>query len=473
MKNLTLKILFTYLVASLISISYWCDRKFQDFEVDQVLFHIQLGKDDALQADRSLILSFLRSAFVAPILYVIVLLVIYQIINKSRPIILRKIADYYFTWIGIIASLTFCGILFVHLNIKINDGSVENRDWISEYYVEPVTKGVPQKRKNIILIYAESLETSLVDIYGNKELFEPLNINDSNNHKITKFKQLTGTGWTIAGIVATQCGLPLKPVGFLSENRIGENTSKFMHNAKCIPDILAEAGYKNIFLGGAYTEFAGKSNYLKTHQYHEIYGRNELIQKNPNYKLNDWGVQDDDLLNNAKEIYLKEVESGRPFNLTILTLGMHAPNGYVAPACPNNFEVYENAIFCTTWLLRDFLDFVAKNDINKNTEIVIVGDHLTMKPMPQAKNGWESSRSIFNMFITTSKLKSNTDVMNHFDVFPTVLHMLEFIPKDGAAGLGCSVFDKYNCKSITEDALIDSKLAKQSATYNAKWGNRQ
>lgn len=472
MKNITSRILFTYLVASLISISYWCNRKFQDFEVDQVLFHIQLGKEDALQADRSLILSFLRSALAAPLLYVIILLIVYRIVNSFSPVIFKKIVNCYFTWAGIVASLISCVILFIHLNIKIHDGSVENRDWISEYYIEPVAGAVPQEKKNLVLIYAESFETSLVDVYNNEELLKPLDVLGVNSAKISKFRQLTGTGWTIAGMVATQCGLPLKPVGFLSENRIGENTSKFMPNAKCMPDILAAAGYKNIFLGGAYTEFSGKANYLRTHQYHEIYGRNEFLQKNPNYPLNDWGLHDDDLFHQAKQVYKKELKGNRPFNLTILTLGMHAPNGYVAPTCPKRFSIYEDAIYCTAWLIKDFIDFVIKNDTNNNTQIVIIGDHLTMRTMPEAADGWDSSRSIFNMFITSAKLTSNTDTMTHFDVFPTVLTVLDFKPEKGKAGLGCSVLGKNECKSIAEEDLINSKLSKQSHLYNSKWENR-
>ena len=99
-------------------------------------------------------------------------------------------------------------------------------------------------------------------------------------------------------------------------------------------------------------------------------------------------------------------------------------------------------------------------------DIVIVGDHLTMKSSVSKALEHFSDRSIFNLFISRDHDEiPNREVINHFDLYPSILTQLNFYLKDGKAGLGCSGFDKVNCSSITSVEQINDKLHKHSSFW--------
>lgn len=81
---------------------------------------------------------------------------------------------------------------------------------------------------------------------------------------------MPGTGCTIA---ATQCGVPLERMTVFDPNTQGQGINSFLKNAVCLPDLLTEQGYRNVFMGGASITFAGKDKFLSQHHYHEAYGR--------------------------------------------------------------------------------------------------------------------------------------------------------------------------------------------------------
>jgi phosphoglycerol transferase len=56
--------------------------------------------------------------------------------------------------------------------------------------------------------------------------------------------------------------------------------------------------------------------------------------------MNDWGLYDDMLFIEAEK-KLDELEShpNTPFNLTLLTIDTHGPNGYVSKHCANQHGV--------------------------------------------------------------------------------------------------------------------------------------
>ena len=93
----------------------------------------------------------------------------------------------------------------------------------------------------MILIYVESFENG----YSNSNIFGEDLIKELTELKGISFKsfnQAPGTGWTIAGIVATQCAVPLKVVFMRDGNGQGDGKS-FLSNAICLGDVLQAHGY--------------------------------------------------------------------------------------------------------------------------------------------------------------------------------------------------------------------------------------
>ena len=77
------------------------------------------------------------------------------------------------------------------------------------------------------------------------------------------------TNWTIAGIVSSQCGLPLKPISILNTQKKGKHQKHifglkaFLPNAKCLGDILKENDYKSIFINAVSLDFVGMGLFFK------------------------------------------------------------------------------------------------------------------------------------------------------------------------------------------------------------------
>jgi phosphoglycerol transferase len=112
---------------------------------------------------------------------------------------------------------------FDYLNLKEYIDSQKTASTLFEdYYVDgrDVKIEFPEKKRNLIYIYLESMESSYVS-KGNGGVFEKSlipnleklaleNINFSNTDKIGGAFQLHNTSWTMAALVSSTGGIPLK-----------------------------------------------------------------------------------------------------------------------------------------------------------------------------------------------------------------------------------------------------------------------
>ena len=86
---------------------------------------------------------------------------------------------------------------------------------IGDYYVTPTVTGDEHKR-NLVLIYLESGEATLAD----DQLFEKdafASLKEATRasdgwQSVDDLQQYKSGGWTMGGLTATQCGVPLKGV---------------------------------------------------------------------------------------------------------------------------------------------------------------------------------------------------------------------------------------------------------------------
>ncbi|MGV0033842.1 MAG: sulfatase-like hydrolase/transferase [Candidatus Azotimanducaceae bacterium WSBS_2022_MAG_OTU7] len=214
--------------------------------------------------------------------------------------------------------------------------------------------------KNLVLIYLEGLEATYLDqsLFGN--VLPALNSTQQEAIAFTNMIQTAGTGYTIAGIVASQCGTPMlfnatstDPNDFLYNG--------FLNQATCLGDILNAAGYQQVFVGGASLEFSGKGQFLESHQYNRVLGRKALLARldDANYHTG-WGLYDDSLFDIARDEFTRLAAGQEPFNLTLLTIDTHSPGKPSASCLP--FSEADNsildAVYCTDQLLSGFLAFL-------------------------------------------------------------------------------------------------------------------
>ena len=131
------------------------------------------------------------------------------------------------------------------------------------------------------MIYAESVEELYfdTDIFG--DLLPKIRQLSKNAHRFSNVRQVGGTGWTIAGIVASQCGFPLKVSSHLASNSTMASVDKPYPDQTCLADILSGNGYETVYMGGAPLWFAGKGNFLRTHGYKRVFGDEAFTSISP------------------------------------------------------------------------------------------------------------------------------------------------------------------------------------------------
>ena len=254
-------------------------------------------------------------------------------------------------------------------------------DFDSHYKVPGKT--LSGDRPNLVWIYAESLERTYFDDSAFPGLAPELNAIRDSALDFSHTEQLPGTEYTIAGMVASQCGIPLfAPF----DGNASSSLSTFYPQNVCLGDILKAAGYQNWFFQGASLSFAGKDLFLSSHGFDHLYGFNELksVVKDPNYR-NDWGWYDDTVLDLVFDKYLELAKTNQPFSLFTLTVDTHHPDGFISRSCQRKsypFAGKENksfaAVACGQEHIARLIERIRATPYFKNTIIVVSSDHLAM-----------------------------------------------------------------------------------------------
>ena len=241
-----------------------------------------------------------------------------------------------------------------------------------KYYVEPseVTITFPEKKKNLIYIYVESMEiTPSGKEYGGIETtdlipdltrlaMENCSFNGSGD-TLNGGNSLSGSTWTIAGMVAQSAGLPVKMDGWNSSD--ADMLNSFLPGATSIGDILAEEGYHNVLLIGSDKRFGNRDDYFGMHGNYEMcdyYWAIETGRIPSDYKVW-WGFEDKKLFQYAKEKCSELASKEENFNLTMLTADTHFVDGYVCDLCGNEFDrQYANVLRCANNQISEFVSWV-------------------------------------------------------------------------------------------------------------------
>jgi len=469
--------------------SFWIKRTFGSPTLEQILYHFQFGSDGLLTTDQAIVFSFVKWCVLLPIGCAALASVFEWLIKSIHSrglfptiLLIRKLIATA-CWHALVAlnylvkfraSLLFLVISVLYWVHNVSGfkylGSYFGPDYFSAHYVSPHQVSTEARdQKNLVLIYVESLENT----YRDKELFG-VNLLESlekvEGLSFNRFAQVPGTGWTIAGIVASQCGIPLKSVSAYDENEQGRKVKSFLQGATCLGDILSNHGYRNVFMGGASLSFAGKGKFLSSHGYHELYGRDEWVDQGvAPEEFNAWGLPDDHLFSKAKAKVEALQSADQPFNLTLLTVDSHAP-GYPSRYClDRGMDGFLDTIKCTADQLADFVDFMRENEYLATTNVVIVGDHLAMSNPASAKLGAAGERHIFNLFVSDNLPEKRSEEIVHFDLFPTILDFLGIHVEGNQLGLGYSALNASNVPPSARVEEMERSLLNYSKTYLDLW----
>lgn len=158
------------------------------------------------------------------------------------------------------------------------------------------------------------------------------------------------------------------------------NSKNFSTNITCASEILKSVGYYAYFLKGASLAFQGTDGFLKQRRYDEMKGKEQILEQNSAARLNEWGVQDDDMLGVAYGDFERLSKREKPFLMGLITLSTHSPNGFVPNSCEDLYYSESDAqmlraVHCTDRLVSDFIEKIRTSKYGKDTIVVVQNDH--------------------------------------------------------------------------------------------------
>ncbi|MDD5092202.1 MAG: sulfatase-like hydrolase/transferase [Candidatus Wallbacteria bacterium] len=305
------------------------------------------------------------------------------------------------------------------------------------YYHTPHMERVSQPM-NLVYIYAESLERTWFDETLFPGLINGLRDLERKSTSFTNIRQAEGAGWTMAGMIASQCGLPY----FFSSN-LAPGLGRLLH----------ENGYYLAFYSGDDSDFAGKSDFYRSQCFDRILGRQELrpLMENPSHQYS-WGLYDETLLELAYTGFERLSEEHPSFAQFIATMDTHGSGNpgdkslsYSDGSCSNL-----NALASADILISRFVNRIRSSPYSNKTVIVVASDHLA-QPFLNPSVKLLKQRERRNLFLINEPASLQGRTVERpgttLDIGPTLLPFIGFA---GRIGLGRNLLARDYSTEETE-----------------------
>jgi phosphoglycerol transferase len=115
------------------------------------------------------------------------------------------------------------------------------------------------------------------------------------------------------------------------------------------------------------------------------------------------------------------------------------------------------------------VQWMQKRGYLKNTQVVVMGDHLAMENPVSKKIDTIKQRHIYNQFISRQPIQKNRNEVLHFDMYPTIIEFLGFEVKGGRLGLGYSAISHQVQKPNDDYEEMEENLLNNSEQYLDLW----
>lgn len=397
----------------------------------------------------------------------------------------------YIILIALIAAVTFKAWKYPMLAYNLNKTPVESNFYNENYVTPHVTLSKDSKRRNLVVIFMESMESTYFDTaHGGIFNETPIprlqdlaqkNINFHNGESLGGGVNIEGTSWTAAGMLSKLSGLP-----YYNPFIKVDGVTKCLRKATFLTDILSDNGYKCIFSMGSNKYFENRASLFEDHhtEIHDIdyYKNTGLIPSD--YKVF-WGFEDLKLYKAArKELFDLGQKSlkGTPFFFGMLTVDTHFPQGFVCENCgeeiPSEPQMFR-VLRCADNLVCDLIQWIGEQEWGSDTTIVIMGDHNYLNAPDNNfiaenstlnKNDTEKARHFLDIIINPNKEIYNSELtiqaftraheFSSLDMMPSILTSMGYKVENDHAGFGVSLFsdektllEKYK-RGTVEDALL-------------------
>ena len=241
---------------------------------------------------------------------------------------------------------------------------------------------IAPEHRSFVFIFVEGLERTYFDEQRFPGLITHLRALERQGTTFTNIHTVEGTGFTMGGMVASLCGVPLFTPAHANSM---SGMDAFLPGAVGLSDLLHDQGYFLSFIGGASLDFAGKRKFLTTHHFDESAGFQELHGRTHDRAyINNWGLYDDTMFDFAVDRVVQLSREKRPFGLFLLTLDTHPPDGHISKSATSGpygdgTNPMLNAVKASDELIGRFVARVWASPGGKDLVIVIASDHLAME----------------------------------------------------------------------------------------------
>ena len=473
-------IIFLILANTSFCTYYYLKNYLGDVSFFQLYYHIMTGSTDS--GSISVILNAVWSCL--PLILVLILFEVFIFTrwkkyrffiksNKSRKEynIFPTIFSKYRLISSLIILLISIFILLNYLNLnEYLDNQNTSTNIYEKYYIDSnkINISFNGKKRNLIYIYLESMESSLFS-KKNNGAFEQSRIPEleklaENNINFSHTNGLGGMydadGYTISALVSSTSSTPIDASCQNDCAKYGDIVPK----VRTIGEVLKSEGYNVEYMQGTSSTFAGFKKYLTKHGKQKIIDYDEMVKRNyveKGYHVW-WGIEDEKVLKFAKDEILELANKKEPFAFTVITMDTHFVDGYLDETCATPFDdQLSNVYNCSSKKIGNFVKWIKKQKFYNDTMIVISGDHNTMQHV-YYKNKKDYQRTVYNVFINSKKqnVNSKNRKVTNFDIYPTVLSGLGADIKGDRIGFGTNLFS--NKKTIPEIIGIDNFLSEKN-----------
>lgn len=438
-----------FLLLFIFSLEYF----FEGLSFEQICFHVQYAKDImSLKGEYVTVFS------ISVALFLVGAGVLYWLLKKLGTYVFLCGSMLLFVPIFLWGCLKYDFFAYIQNQFEYSDLYEKN-------YVEPIEENfsINSDSKNIVVFFLESMENKY------NVLFDSFQILSSTQNSMGKYYQIYGSAWTIAGMVTALCGVPLDVD--VSYNQYGSNYN-FLPNLVCLPDILNSLEYKNYFVTSASSTFGGKDVFLKEHgvKQEHIYDVN-YFRKHMTGRLygGAWGYPDSFMYDFLKRHILALRDKKEHFFIVAETVNTHYPYNYLEKNCKKKYQDWRDVVLCTDKQISDFVQWFYKEGLDKDTILLIIGDHLSMdKEIAQAMSSFSGERTLVNILIADQK-NIRPRKFSGVDIMPTIIEAADISSKSSKLGLGVSLFDENQQTLIEKYGLeeLNKQLRKNSLVYES------
>lgn len=461
------------LTMALYRFPFWIVEEFGDISLEQAWFHLTLsGTQTWATVPTALVRGTVRELVLKPTAWGLAVTLLAGLLGH-RGAGRRRLVELLVGASAVV--LGGMGLMRTAQALNLQDHwtrQSDGPDWMETYHVPPKIEYLAQQTghppHNLVLIYVESLQNKFVQPQ------RPLARWREKHTSASRFFTLPGTQWTLGGIVASQCGLPLMPTGWTGRNNFDEMQAP-LRGAVCLGDVLRAAGYKTAFVGGADPDFAGKRQFLQTHGFESVYGREDIRKSTDTYQwpTDWWGVEDHTMLAYAKQVLGDLSRGPQPFFLSLLTLDTHGPDGLMSRHCPapDTRQPLLGIFDCSLTAVEDFLAELHRQGHMQNTVVIVMGDHPLMAPgwkSPHRQDVDHAANDVFFAMAVPDQGTRKLAAIAHFDVYALSLQAT-LRTRDQALALGRTPPQR---PSLVESEGLDrlaARLRSPSPGYQRLW----